>query len=516
MVKLPEMFSSPRAFREALFIETDTGPELLGSKLDPWQAADFASVDNGWKAVARNKTITGPVKLRAYFERPRGHSKTADLAVQVSWVLFATQRMISGVAAAADKDQARLLRDAIEKLISLNPWLSQFLEVQAYKVVNKRSGSTLEILSADAASSYGLTPDFIVLDEITHWINEALFVSLFSAAAKKGTCMLVTISNAGVGQGKSWQWNFREAARLGSEGSDADWHFSTIDGPQASWISPKHLAEQRRILPPVAFDRLWLNKWTTGQGDAITEADILRAITMHEKPTRESFVGATFIAGLDLGIKRDASAIAIGGCEANGGRVRLAHTDSWKAEPGKTLDLMKLEEEIVRLHKEYGFDLFYDPWQAELLAQRLRSRGISVHEVPFSGPNLQKMASATVETFSEGQIELYNDAALLDDLRSLKVVEKSYGYRIDAERGAAGHADRAIALALMLHGSRSTDALGRPGIMFAEGPLPDVYGRIEAMVAAERAKPRPDQPKRLHPWFSGEPSPNAIQLNGRF
>ncbi len=512
MPSVAEMFACPRAFRKGLMIETDAGPATLDSKLDPWQRADFEAVDNGWKRIARNKTIDGPVKLRAYFERPRGHSKTTDLAVQVAWILFATERMISGVAAACDKDQARLLRDSIAKLVSENGFLAKFLDVQAYRIVNVRSGSTLDILSADAQSSYGLTPDFIVLDEITHWVNEALFVSLFSASAKKASCGLFTISNAGVGMGKSWQWSFREAARTGGD----DWHFSTINGPKASWISDKHLAEQRRILPPVAYERLWLNKWTTGQGDAITEADILRAVTEPKQPTRESFVGATFIAGLDLGIKRDASAISIGGCESNGSRVRLAHTQAWLPEDGKPIDLMKLEEEIVALHKLYGFDLFYDPWQAELLAQRLRSRGVRTHEVPFSGPNLQKMASATVETFSEGQIALYDDAALLDDLRSLKVIEKSYGYRIDAERGAAGHADRAIALALMLHGARSSESLGGIGIFSADGPLPDIRGQIEAMMAdMSKTQAAIGEPKRTHPWFLKD-SPNAIQIQGRF
>lgn len=507
MIDLKKIAASPKAFRDAVLIDTNDGPAVLSSRIDPWQAADFEALDPGWLAVARREPNGEPVVLRAYCERPRGHSKTSDLAVQATWILFATKRMISGVAAACDKDQCRLLRDAIERLVRLNPWLGDFIEVQSYRIINRHTGSTLDILSADAASSYGLTPDFIILDEITHWGSDALFVSLFSAAAKRASCLLIVISNAGFA--KTWQWDFRELARTGD-----DWYFSTLDGPQASWISLKHLAEQRRILPPLAYDRLWGNKFSSGSGDAITEADILRAVTMAEQPTRDSFVGATFVAGLDLGIKRDASAIAIGGCESNGSRVRLAHTQAWLPEGGKPIDLMKLEEEIVALHKLYGFDLFYDPWQAELLAQRLRSRGVRTHEVPFSGPNLMKMASATVETFSEGQIALYNDAALLDDLRSLKVIEKSYGYRVDAERGAAGHADRAIALALMLHGARSSESLGGIGIMTADGPLPDI--RAEVMEAIRGLAGAGPVKKRIHPWFLGEPSPNAIQIQGRF
>ncbi|MBL8828641.1 MAG: hypothetical protein JNM18_16790, partial [Planctomycetaceae bacterium] len=71
--------------------------------------------------------------------------------------------------------------------------------------------------------------------------------------------------------------------------------------------------------------------------------------------------------------------------------------------------------------------------------------------VPFTVKNLQSMATAIIEAFGERRIELGDDPALLADLRSLRVVEKSFGYRLDAARNAAGHADRAVALAIALH-----------------------------------------------------------------
>ena len=145
-----------------------------------------------------------------------------------------------------------------------NPWLSKLLDVQAYKIVNRMTGSTLEIISSDAATSYGITPDFIVCDELTHWKNQDLWVSLLSSAAKKSNCILLIIANAGLGQGSSWQWLVREGCRL-----DPDWIFSRLDGPRASWISPKLLGEQARLLPPAAYRRLWLNEWTSSAGDAL-------------------------------------------------------------------------------------------------------------------------------------------------------------------------------------------------------------------------------------------------------
>ena len=65
-----------------------------------------------------------------------------------AWLLFASQRKIDGVACAADKDQAGLIRNAIERLVRLNGWLCDVLEIQASKVINRHTGSTLTIIAA--------------------------------------------------------------------------------------------------------------------------------------------------------------------------------------------------------------------------------------------------------------------------------------------------------------------------------------------------------------------------------
>ena len=50
---------------------------------------------------------------------------------------------------------------------------------------------------------------------------------------------------------------------------------------------------------------------------------------------------------------------------------------------------------------------------------------------------------------------LANDATLLADLRALRVVERSYGVRLDSPRGINGHGDCATALAIALHVAKS-------------------------------------------------------------
>src|SRR6185437_15964867 len=130
-------------------------------------------------------------------------------------------------------------------------------------ILNPATGSSIEIISSDAASSYGHTVDFIICDELTHWRKRDLWDSLFSTVPKK-VCFLIVIANAGVGQGVSWQWGVRESARLAD-----NWHFSRLDGPRASWQSPADLEEQARMLPPKAYQRLWLNIWSVDSADCI-------------------------------------------------------------------------------------------------------------------------------------------------------------------------------------------------------------------------------------------------------
>jgi len=481
---LTRLASDPREFRKALRIDADGGPRTLEGCLDDWQRRDFEALDTCWSAVATGRGE--PRYRRAWLERPRGHSKTGDLAVMVSWCLFASRRQLAGVAAAADKDQARLLRDAIAKLVNLNGWLGNVLDCQAYRVVNRHTGSALEIISSDTASSYGLTPDFLALDEITHWQRRDLFDSLFSSAAKRANCLVVSICNAGFGD--TWQAGLAEAVR-----SDPAWYVSVLDGPRASWISEKHLAEQRRLLPAIAFERLWLNRWSAGAGDALNESDIAAAITLPgplQKPER----GWVYYAGLDLGLSRDASALAVVGRhvgyrerlpeparpklpstieamvdlglietkvdsaaqyrQVNGsGRLRLAELRIWRhTGDGERVSITEIEQAILALRERLGIAaLAADPWQAALLIERLRKQGLAVEQVDFTPINLRSMCSATLEAFTEQQLDLYQHDQLLTDLRALRVEERQYGVRLVSPRGPNGHGDSATALSLALH-----------------------------------------------------------------
>jgi len=477
-----KMMRTPGEFRRVLKIDTDSGPRPLAEVAEPWQVEDFAALDEPCRAVATRGLCQ---VSRAWLERPRGHSKTSDIAVVVSWLLFASRYQLAGVAAAADQDQARLLRDAILRLTLLNPWLGKFLEVKQNAINNWQTKSTLSILTADAPSAYGLTPDFVVADEVTHWGKQDFWNALFSAAAKRRNCLFLTITNAGFME--SWQWQIREAVR-----QDAGWHFHALDGPHASWITPERLAEQRRLLPGVAFDRLWLNRWGTGAGDALADDDIKAAVTL-PGPASGPELGWLYVAGVDLGLSKDAAALAVVGVDVGNeieeeedfpeeplpgyylrrrktieptpedrvqyrqgsGRFRLARLNLWQPQRGRKVELAPIEAAILHLHSHFSLRCVgVDPWQAAYLSERLGKQGVPIESVDFVSNNLKSMASATLDAFSERQLDLFEDDQLLADLRALRVEERQYGVRLVSPRGPGGHGDAATGLAIALHISR--------------------------------------------------------------
>lgn len=165
------------------------------------------------------------------------------MAMQIAWILRFSKRPLNGIVAAADQAQAALIRDAFAGLVQSNAWMFQPLSVLKHRIINQETGSRLTVISSDVQSSWGLLPDFVICDELCHWPKPDLWYSLLSSAAKRPHCVLAVLTNAGIGQG--WQWKVRETARIESQKENPLWAFSTMEGPQAPWITETHLLEQR-------------------------------------------------------------------------------------------------------------------------------------------------------------------------------------------------------------------------------------------------------------------------------
>jgi hypothetical protein len=452
---LQDIAASPAAFREHILIPTDAGPQPFASTIDDWQRADFEATDGGWSRVVG---LDSRGKNRAWIERPRGHSKSSDAAVQVSWALVASCDAISGVLAAGDEDQAGLVKDAVAGLCRLNPWLAEFLKIERSRILNSHTGSECRVITSDAMTSYGLTPHFIVADEVTHWAKPDLFWSLISAAGKRASCMLLSIMNAGWQE--TWQYEFRQKVV-----ADPDFYFSSLEGPRASWIPQATYEQQRRLLPSIEFDRQWGNRWGVGSGLAfdahVVDAAFAAGTPMMLKPE----AGWEFAAGVDLSSSRDFSSVAIVGRKDL--RFRLCRWQQWVPSPGQKIDQRPIEQFLLDMHKLYRLKkVVADAWQAEGLCTRLRAAGVPIEAVQQSGARLVEQATQFCSVLNSNNIDLPADDQLERQIRRVKIEAKSYGVRLAMDRTTAdGHFDLlssvtiALAAAKAFRGTMTTGML---------------------------------------------------------
>ena len=462
---------APLEFLQDRLIDVDGTVRKASEVLDPWQIEDFQALAPAMQRVT-GRTRKAAIS-RAYWERGRGHDKTSGIAAVVSYLLAFANRPLRGYCFAADKDQASLLKDAMATLLRLNPSLGKVLEVQKEQVVNIASGhpgkgSTLQIFTSDVGSSYGILPDFIVCDELTHWGGDgSLWHSIISSAAKRKHCLMLIIANAGFCD--SWQWNIREAIR-----NDPNWIFSRLDGPVASWITDDRLEEQRRMLPAIAYERLWLNRWSSSGGDALRPEDIHRAFNPIHRKMLGTEPNYRFVAGVDLGLTRDNSAVVVLAIHQVTGSLRLANAALWRPnQTGNKVQIEEVERAILDFDQQYQLEAVgFDPWQAEHLGQRLealtehrrrnqrRFQGAKpwVRMIPPTSSNLREQATLTIETFQDGRFHSYEYEPLRNDLLKLRVEEKSYGIRLVSPRDADGHGDTfsAFTQALLVAHEEST------------------------------------------------------------
>jgi hypothetical protein len=445
---------SPSAFRQLLCLDRQAD-QFCCEVLQPWQQRDLEALDATWSRLAEpapsQPEAQNPSYCRAYIERPRGHSKTTDMAVQLAWILQYAKRPVSGLAAAADQDQARLILSALERLVRANPALLGDLAFSRHEARNVATGSLLTVISSDVSSSYGALADFIVCDELCHWREAGLWNSLLSTAAKKPGCVLTILTNAGVGCG--WQWEIREHAR-----TSPNWYFSSLAGPQAPWITEAWLEEQRLLLRGPVFRRLWLNEWQHSDGEFVTLAEVESCRDESLSYQSHGQPRLSYVAAIDYAEKHDLTVGCV--CHREGRTIIVDRMDVVRPSPLRLTPVDWVEGWLREVGQNFpGVRFIVDPHQLVSVIQKWQGR-YSIQRFEFrGGAGNQDLALALRQNILQRTIRWYPGCGavasdqtaapdtLETELASLLLTQTSNGrVRIDHIRDGKHHDDRSFAL----------------------------------------------------------------------
>lgn len=434
---------SPEAFRKNLVISQNIETHF-GELLEDWQREDFAALDSMWSRLAG---ATNKARYqRAFIERPRGHSKTTDMASQIAWILQNSKRRLNGMAAAADREQASLIRDSVERLAKWNPDLCSDLVFQKNQVLNRKTGSRMVVISSDVQSSWGALPDFVICDELCHWEKRELWESLLSSAAKQPHCVLVILTNAGVGRG--WQWDLREAARSGK-----NWYFSSLVGTQAGWISKDDLEDQKRLLPSGVFARLWLNEWQHSDGAFVTLDEARACRDENLKKQQRGEPGRNYIAAIDFASKHDYTVGVL--VHRKGNVIVVDRMDVVVPSEHCPTEVQWVSDWMQRMVRDFGNVKFIiDEYQLLGTIQQFE-RTMDVRRFEFgAGKGNHALAVALRKLILHREVKWYSGCGLVSDnddlemeLASVLLRQSVNGRcRIDHLKDGVHHDDRAFAL----------------------------------------------------------------------
>ena len=384
--------------------------------------------------------------------RPRGGSKTTDVAAILIAVMLAQVRDGARLyTLAADRDQGRLILSAMRGFVVRTPILEGALVFSGHRVSVPGRDIVLEVLAADAASSWGLIPDFVVLDEVAQWRETKESRDLFEAirtSLVKRRARFVVITTAG--HPTHFAYEEREHALV-----DPMWRLHEVPGP-APWSDPHALEEQRRRLPESSYRRLFLNEWLETD-DRLASPEELQALVGHANalPPR---LGWRYFIGVDIGVVHDRTAVAICHVEEEARearelpvlRVVVDQIETWTGTLDRPVRLAVVRDwllEAVRLYRDVR--VFMDPWQSTAIAQELQGQKIMAETVPFTPQLKSQMTLGLIAAIREKTLALPDDPGLLQEFSRVRVRATSTGHHW-LEHDPGEHDDRVTAVGLAL------------------------------------------------------------------
>lgn len=455
---------------------------------DPWgeRATD-------WQWADARALLNPEPPNRHYLTRPRGASKTSDLAgIAIAALLEQLPANARAYAFAADAQQAALLLDAAAGFVGRTPGLAGALSMETYRVVVRSSGASLTVMASDAASAWGLRPSFVVVDEFSRWPEtrnpRELFRALLTAVPKVRGCRFVIITSAG-DPGHMSHRVLAEARR-----SDR-WRVNEVAGP-TPWVDSAELAADRSMLPDSEYRRLHLNEWAASEDKLTRIEDIEACATL--PGALDAVPGVGYCVALDLGLVKDRTALVVCHSELFGpkssastepepvedaqrippnfvgdgrdlcrvmrlptrrkrgwsGRedvprhVIVDRLECWQGTRANPVRLNDVEAWLLHAARTYNDATVYlDPWQAAGAAQRLRARRLRVIEATFTATSNSRRAVLLHNLIRDHRLAIPQDAALVDELLNVRLRQTQPGvFRLDHDANA--HDDRAVVIAL--------------------------------------------------------------------
>ncbi|MCA1944326.1 MAG: terminase large subunit [Desulfovibrio sp.] len=354
--KLPpwEQRGLTRAERVCRFLEVlpITAGKLAGQrlKLRPWQRemieAIYATDDDG-NRVVRTAVIS--------MGRKNGKTQLAAGLALCHLIGPEAEQRGQVLSAASDREQAAIIFRELEAYIFSIPEFSSRCNIRAFhkEIDDAVTGSTYRALSSDARKAHGLSPSFIVYDELAQSKNRELFDNLVTGTGARAEPLTVVISTQSSDPHHvlSELIDYGTKVQDGSLPPDPTFHLSLFMTPEdadpwdeGNWYASnpalgdfrsleqlRRDAEQAKRIPAreATFRALYLNQRVDADQRFISSVDW---DACNGPVDLDTLRGRPCYGGLDLSATTDLTALVLYFPEDNGAVL------AWHWIPGDGLD----------------------------------------------------------------------------------------------------------------------------------------------------------------------------------
>jgi phage terminase large subunit-like protein len=421
-------------------------------RLAPWQCFVLTTAF-GWL-----RTSTGKRRFRrVYIEVPRGNGKTTMSDAPALYMLAADGEGGAEIySAARTRDQAKIAFWTAQQMARRSPEFLRHLgvEVLAHRIVQIRTASYFEAVSADADSLDGKNVHFGLIDELHAHRSRDVYDAIETGAGKRDQSMLWAITTAGSDKtGVCYEQRAYVLNILKGTVEDENTFgivYTIDDGDdwtaEETWrkanpnygvsVEPEHLAMQcRKAMQSPASQASFLTKHLNIWIQTDQALFDMRAWERcrDDSLSLDQFAGEPCVLAVDLASKTDIAAVVllferddriipfgrfylpeVAVDEARNGSYR-----GWAVEerlvltPGDVIDFGQIEADILEFSQCFDVrEIAYDPWQATQLATRLQEEGAKVIEFRQTVANFSEPTKELDALMRSGRIAHDGDPVL--------------------------------------------------------------------------------------------------------
>jgi phage terminase large subunit-like protein len=399
-------------------------------------------VPEAWQRDLIKSAFDEPRPRLGLWSFPRGNGKSSLAAALALYGLHGDGVEGASVCVVAkDERQARIIFNTAVRMTQLNPLLEKRSYLYTDRIVVPGSGSTLQVLPAEADRLEGLNYSLAIIDEIGV-VDRKTYEVVLLASGKRATSLTLCIGTPSPYGTDSAMWDLRAealehptdplltfteyAAPAGCEVDDEE-AWATANPALGSFLFSDGL---RMALPPktreATFRRARLGQWTDQADDAWMEPGVWASRSAGQ-PIPD---GAEVCLALDGSFSQDSTALVAATVS------QTPHLDAaghW-ANPGDQdwrVDVLHVEDAIREACRRWRVrEVTADPYRWQRSLQVLAREGLPVTEFPQSA---QRMSPATVglhEAALNGQVTHSGHKALAEHVANARVTEDARGTRL--------------------------------------------------------------------------------------